>query len=179
LRNNNKLVNGLTVLIALFWTNGAMGASTNKVMSVTGLGFKPISTSQAYAAGGICLYPEGGGYTFHYPVNLPDGSTIKQIELTYIDNDDTWDSSLLLRKTETTQTNNMNTTTIVEVNEKTISSTLIQSQKSIEISELIDNSKYFYHLSWGGGPGYLVLCGARVYYSPPNSGTYLPLIKKD
>ena len=179
MRIRSKVVCGLVVLVALIWANGAMGASTTKVMSVTGLGFKPISTSQAYAAGGVCLYPGGGGYTFHYPVNLPDGSTVKQIELTFIDNDDALDSSLFLRKTETTPTNTMNTTTIVEANESSSSSTLIQSEKSVEVSELIDNSKYFYHLSWAGGPGYLVLCGARIYYLPPTSATYLPLINKN
>lgn len=179
MRHSCKLISILVGLIALTCPSVVMAQPPMLVLSIDGLAFTPTESSLTYSSMfSNCLIPSAIG-AFRYPINtLPNGSTVKYIELIYKDSNAAAGSSLTFNEKTLTESSissyaKINITENVNINK-------YQFLKSDEYSIVLDYSQHFYYLDWhASATSGLSLCGARVYYLPPSSATYLPVLKKE
>jgi hypothetical protein len=178
MRQMVKTIFILVGLVALSCGNVAIAQPPIQVVSIDGLAFMPIESSSTYTSMfSNCLIPLSGG-TFRYPIStLPNGSTVKFIELIYRDtNPNTGCSLYFSEKTIIESTNS----SFVKIRvDGDVNTGKYQILKSSESSIILDYSQHFYYLDWNtSATSGVSLCGARVYYQPPNSLSYLPHVTK-
>ena len=165
-----RLVYGLVGLSIFIWANGVM-AQPLQMLRIPANGFSPTSNSASYYKNNLVLTTSGTG-NFYFPVIVPNGSVIKQIELNCYDNDASGSISLGLHETKDATQN-------LILGVESSNTTATQNIKSSEISHQIDYSNNAYTLSayFSAHTTALNFFSAVIHYLPPTSSAYLPLIK--
>jgi hypothetical protein len=164
-----RLVYGLVGLSIFIWANGVL-AQPVQILRIPANGFSPTSDSASYYKNIVVLSTTETG-SFYFPVTLPNGSVIKQIELNCFDNDTPGYISLRLYET-------INVTFDLIASVSSSNATTVQSIKSSETTHPIDYSTYAYTLAAYFAPHTTTLnfFSAVIYYLPPTSLSYLPMI---
>lgn len=171
-----QLVCGLIGLSILLYTDGIMAQSNLQILRVPPTGFNPGHPTYTYVKYPYILSQtssSSGPDYFYFPVTLPNGSIIKQIELTCYDDDPTGKIKLSLVAVDGYPPN------ILGSIESTDSS-YEQNIKSAEFTHEIDYTKYSYTLSleFSSHTKTFNVTSAVIYYLPPSSQSYLPQITK-
>ena len=166
-----RLVYGLVGLSIFIWANGVM-AQPVQVLRIPASGFSPANDTASYYKNSVLLTTSETG-SFYFPVTLPNGSVIKQIELNCFDNDTPGNISLRLYET-------INVTGTLIASVSSSNATTAQSIKSSEITHPIDYSTYAYALGayFSTHTTPLNFFSAVIYYYSPTSLSYLPMITK-
>ena len=170
MRTVKRLVYGLVGLSFFIWATGVV-AQPLQILRIPANGFSPTNDSTSYYKNNMVLSTSETG-NFYFPVTLPNGSVIKQIELNCFDNDTSGYISLRLNET-------INVTSNLIASVSSSNATTAQSIKSSEITHPIDYSTYAYTLGAYFAPHTTPLnfFSAVIYFLSPTSSAYLPLIK--
>ena len=169
-----RLVCGLVGLSILIWANGVMAQpQTLKMLRIPANGFVPGHPSTTYLKYGFVLSRSSGTGSFYFPISLPSGSVIRQIELNCYENDPVGYLRLrLISASDGTET--------ILLSAQSSHSSSIQNIKSTEISHQIDYSSNYYSLElYFSNQTTAINCfSVVIYYNTPISASYLPLLKR-
>lgn len=142
---------------------------------ILGSHLRPRNSSVEYAYDGSgCMYitNAGGGTRLQFPVLLPDGSTIKSMDIIY---NDTNASNLTM--VLSAYDPGVDDTDIIVL--KSTGDTGIGTNSSSEISYSVDNSQEAYSLNYSWTDvtdDTLQICGIRINYNDPFYAALLPTV---
>jgi len=132
------------------------------------------SVEYVYDSQGCMHVTNAGGTRLQFPVLLPDGSTIKSMDIIYNDT-----SSSNLTVVLSAYDPGVDDTDVILL--KSIDNTGLGTNSSPEISYSVDNSQEAYSLNYdwtGVTDGTLQICGIRVNYIDPFYTSLLPATLK-
>jgi hypothetical protein len=161
-------------------------ASSLRYLSVAGAVFLPANSGYSYQyCNSGCIRANSSGY-WRAPVNLPDGSVIKSIRISYYNGSDSLATTAWLTRYKV----DGDYLDMIAVNSRAASTTGIgyfsDTSGELTTDNIIDNLNYVYTFIWSGftvhdPPLTRVqrLCSVRVAYIPPSVfGVALPLITR-
>jgi hypothetical protein len=115
---------------------------------------------------------------FSFPVNLPNGSIVKYLEMFFIRHDTSMVLNYNYLNLMKFDPGVASSPYLIDIQDSGQVGPEVQRRKSNEQSELIDNQNFFYQFLYEAASlSDVEFCGARIYYYPPSSSSYLPLIK--
>lgn len=140
--------------------------------SILGSHLLPRGSGATYSYGGNgCMYLTSSGSVIRmqFPVTLPDGATIKSMDVVYYDSSAS-DLTMWLTVYEPGTLNN----DLLAVSSSGNSG--IGNSSSIEITHTVDNlNSYSLNYSWAGvQDSTLQICGIRINYIDPFHATFIP-----
>ena len=151
--------------------------------TVAGSGFIPENSSITWnyptSVANGCLYPTSGG-TWRASINLPDGSTLKQVYFAYYNIASSQPSTAYIQQFAAGGTTSV-PATIDSLPGSTYTG-FVDSWKAIAPGVTVDNYHNAYMFSWTvtqGGGGLQLLCSMTVGYQPPPVfGNFLPWLRR-
>jgi len=172
-----KVVCGLVGFAILIWGNLALGQPAMHYYNVSGVDFVSNCLNGGKQRTAYGCFRKDSCVGFSSPVNLPNGSMIKFIEMFFIRHEQSMVLNYNYLGFNKIDPGVSLIPSAPEIQDSGPTSTAVQKKKSIEMNEVIDNQNYFYQLFYlAGSVANIEFCGARVYYYPPSSMGYLPLI---
>ena len=173
-----KMLFGLVNLSLLVWGSTAMGQPAMHFYNVTGQDFVPICASGGKTITSRGCFKKTNCSLFSFPVNLPNGSVVKYLEMFFIRHDESMVLNynyLNLMKIDP----GVSQTYLIDIQNSGPTGPDVQRKKSSELSDIINNQNYFYQLLYEAlSPADVELCGARIYYQLPSNMSYLPMMVK-